>query len=149
MKSQAYFEYLCWDLRVPINWAGANGIVGTLSSEDRLELEAALAVIRAMTVRSFNEGGDNASEGNLAMTMETRFGPPYFGGPERDWNDHSEGFSAITLMKEKHPEVLRSMGFLTEIEISNQNGYFEVRTHLAGLGPIGSKLLHEHSKFLS
>ena len=147
MKSQAYFEYLCWDLRVPINWAGANGIVGTLSSEDRLELEAALAVIKAMTVRSFNEGGDNASEGNLAMTMETRFGPPYFGGPERDWNDHSEGFSAISIMKKKHVDILNAVGFLTEIKIPG--GYFEVRKHLEGHYPIGYKVLKEQSERLS
>jgi hypothetical protein len=80
------------------------------------------------------------------MTMETRVGSPYYGGPERDWNDLSEGFAAITRIKMRHLEILKAVGFLTEIEING--GHFEVRKHLAGELPIGENLLREYAKLL-
>lgn len=146
MKSQAYFEYLCWDLRHPLNWEAADVKTQKLSLEIQVKVAEAIDVIRMMTQRSFNEGADNASAGNLAMTMETRCGPPYF-GEERDWNDLSAGFAAITFMKEHYADILDAVGFVTKIKI--QGGYFEVRKHLEGQYPIGDKLLREHSKLFS
>ena len=147
MQSGTYFEYLCWDLRQPLQWGNVASMTINLPQQDRVELESALDLIQSMTERTFNQGGDNASLGNLAMTMETRGGSPYFGGAERDWNNVSEGFAAITLTKAKYLDALRSVGFLTEIEI--QSGYFEVRTHLGAIAPIADKLLREQSATLS
>jgi hypothetical protein len=147
MQGGAYFEFLCWDLRTPLSWGEGIPLVQSLEPNDRSKVEAALALIKSMTERSFNEGGDNASYENLAMTMETRVGAPYFGGPERSWSDLCAGFSAISMMKKTHVDILKAIGFLTEIEIPG--GYFEVRKHLDGQYPIGNKVLREYLRKLS
>lgn len=137
--SNSYFEYLAWDKSIPLNWGEGLRIADLISDQEGQVLaKAAMKIVRQMTDRTFNEGGDNLSEANLALLLETRDGFRQ-GGDERPWNNPCDEFKSIEVLKANYLYLLKKIGFLTDLKLSD-GAYFFVRTYLWKTAPVGHRI---------